>query len=63
MTTLSTDPFRFLIAPRVLAATLCLPILVVVGAEDTITPPDGSFTGFVPVREGRNRVASAPSTG
>jgi len=30
MTTLSTDPFRFLVAPRVLAATLCLPILVVV---------------------------------
>lgn len=28
MTTLSTDPFRFLIAPRVLAATLTLPILV-----------------------------------
>jgi phospholipid/cholesterol/gamma-HCH transport system permease protein len=30
MTTLSTDPFKFLIAPRVLAATLCLPILVLV---------------------------------
>lgn len=30
MTTLSTDPFRFLIAPRVLAATLTLPILVLV---------------------------------
>lgn len=30
MTTLSTDPFRFLIAPRVLAATLCLPLLVIV---------------------------------
>lgn len=28
MTTLSTDPFRFLIAPRVLAAVLTLPILV-----------------------------------
>ena len=28
MTTLSTDPFRFLIAPRVLAAMLTLPILV-----------------------------------
>jgi phospholipid/cholesterol/gamma-HCH transport system permease protein len=28
MTTLSTDPFRYLIGPRVLAATLCLPILV-----------------------------------
>ena len=30
MSTLSTDPYRFLVAPRVLAATLCLPILVVV---------------------------------
>jgi phospholipid/cholesterol/gamma-HCH transport system permease protein len=30
MTTLSTDPFRFLIGPRVLAATLTLPILVLV---------------------------------
>lgn len=30
MTTLSTDPFRFLIAPRVLAATLTLPLLVMV---------------------------------
>ena len=28
MTTLSTDPFRFLVAPRVMAATLCLPVLV-----------------------------------
>jgi phospholipid/cholesterol/gamma-HCH transport system permease protein len=30
MSTLSTDPFRFLVAPRVLAATLTLPLLVVV---------------------------------
>ncbi|MGE0739728.1 MAG: MlaE family ABC transporter permease [Hyphomonadaceae bacterium] len=30
MTTLSTNPFKFLIAPRVLAATLTLPILVLV---------------------------------
>jgi phospholipid/cholesterol/gamma-HCH transport system permease protein len=30
MTTLSTDPFKYLIAPRVLAATLTLPILVIV---------------------------------
>jgi phospholipid/cholesterol/gamma-HCH transport system permease protein len=30
MTTLSTDPFRFLVAPRVLAATLTLPILVLI---------------------------------
>lgn len=28
MTTLSTDPFKFLIAPRVLAAVLTLPVLV-----------------------------------
>jgi phospholipid/cholesterol/gamma-HCH transport system permease protein len=30
MTTLSTDPYKFLIAPRVLAATLTLPLLVIV---------------------------------
>jgi len=30
MNTLSTDPFKFLIAPRVLAATLTLPLLVLV---------------------------------
>jgi phospholipid/cholesterol/gamma-HCH transport system permease protein len=30
MSTLSTDPFRFLVAPRVLAATLTLPLLVLV---------------------------------
>lgn len=30
MSTLSTDPFRFLVAPRVLAATLSLPLLVLV---------------------------------
>ncbi len=30
MTTLSTDPFRFLIAPRLIAVTLCLPLLVIV---------------------------------
>ena len=30
MTTLSTDPFRFLVAPRVMAATLTLPLLVMV---------------------------------
>lgn len=30
MTTLSTDPFRFLVAPRVLAAVLTLPLLVMV---------------------------------
>jgi phospholipid/cholesterol/gamma-HCH transport system permease protein len=30
MTTLSTDPFRFLVAPRVLSAVLTLPLLVLV---------------------------------
>ncbi len=30
MSTLSTDPFRYLIAPRVVAATLTLPVLVIV---------------------------------
>ncbi len=34
MTTLSTDPMRFLVAPRVLAAVLTLPLLVLVA--DTI---------------------------
>jgi phospholipid/cholesterol/gamma-HCH transport system permease protein len=31
LVTLATDPFRYLIAPRVLAATLMLPLLVLVG--------------------------------
>lgn len=31
LTTLATNPFRYLIAPRVLAATLMLPILVLIG--------------------------------
>jgi phospholipid/cholesterol/gamma-HCH transport system permease protein len=30
LSTLSTDPFRFLVAPRVLAATITMPILVLV---------------------------------
>jgi phospholipid/cholesterol/gamma-HCH transport system permease protein len=30
MSTLSTDPFRFLIAPRVLAAVICVPVLVAI---------------------------------
>jgi phospholipid/cholesterol/gamma-HCH transport system permease protein len=30
LTTLATNPFRYLIAPRILAATLMLPILVLV---------------------------------
>ena len=34
LTTLSTDPFRFLVAPRIWAAVLCLPILV--GVADII---------------------------
>lgn len=39
--TLSTRPMQYLIAPRVLAATLCLPFLVLIG--DII----GVFGGFV----------------
>lgn len=31
LTTLSTNPMKYLIVPRVLAATLCLPLLVFVG--------------------------------
>jgi phospholipid/cholesterol/gamma-HCH transport system permease protein len=30
MTTLSTDPMKYLVAPRVLAAVICLPLLVIV---------------------------------
>ena len=30
LTTLSTDPFRYLVAPRIIAATLTLPVLVLV---------------------------------
>jgi phospholipid/cholesterol/gamma-HCH transport system permease protein len=30
MGTLSTDPFRFLVAPRVLSAVICVPILVLI---------------------------------
>ena len=30
MSTLSTDPFRFLVAPRVLAAVICVPVLVAI---------------------------------
>ncbi|MET0546531.1 MAG: ABC transporter permease [Caulobacterales bacterium] len=30
LSTLSTDPFRFLVAPRVIAATLTMPLLVIV---------------------------------
>ena len=31
LTTLATNPFRYLIAPRVLAATLMMPVLVLIG--------------------------------
>ena len=41
LTTLSTNPFKYLIVPRVLAATLMLPVLVAVG--DVI----GVFGGYV----------------
>lgn len=41
LTTLSTDPMKYLAAPRVLAATLVLPVLVAVG--DSI----GIFGGYV----------------
>ncbi|MGI9439377.1 MAG: MlaE family ABC transporter permease, partial [Parvibaculales bacterium] len=30
LTTLSTNPFKYLVVPRVLAATLCMPILVLI---------------------------------
>jgi phospholipid/cholesterol/gamma-HCH transport system permease protein len=41
LTTLSTNPFKYLIAPRLIAGTLMLPLLVLVG--DVI----GVFGGFV----------------
>jgi len=41
LTTLSTNPFKYLIVPRILAATIALPILVLVG--DVI----GVFGGFL----------------
>jgi phospholipid/cholesterol/gamma-HCH transport system permease protein len=31
LTTLSTNPFKYLVAPRLLAATLAMPVLVLVG--------------------------------
>ncbi|CAI8353967.1 MAG: ABC transporter permease [Rhizobiales bacterium TMED143] len=30
LTTLSTDPFKYLVAPRVIAATLCMPVLALI---------------------------------
>jgi phospholipid/cholesterol/gamma-HCH transport system permease protein len=41
MTTLSVNPFKYLIAPRVMAATIMLPVLVLIG--DII----GVFGGYV----------------
>jgi phospholipid/cholesterol/gamma-HCH transport system permease protein len=41
LTTLSTNPYKYLIAPRLLAATICLPLLVVIA--DII----GVFGGFL----------------
>lgn len=41
LTTLSTNPFRYLVVPRILAATLMLPLLVLVG--DII----GVFGGYM----------------
>ena len=41
LTTLSTDPFKYLVAPRVIAATLCMPVLALVA--DII----GVMGGFV----------------
>lgn len=41
LVTLSTDPFKYLVAPRLIAATLCMPILALVA--DII----GIFGGFV----------------
>ena len=41
LTTLSTNPFKYLMAPRVIAAVLCLPLLVAIA--DTI----GVFGGYV----------------
>lgn len=40
LTTLSTDPFKYLVAPRLIAATLCMPILAFIA--DVI----GIFGGF-----------------
>lgn len=56
MSTLSTDPFRFLIAPRVLAAVLTLPVLVlaadIIGVMGGYLVATGSlgFNGVVYLR-------------
>ncbi|WP_112323284.1 MlaE family ABC transporter permease [Oceanibium sediminis] len=52
LTTLSTNPFKYLVVPRVLAATLSLPLLVAVG--DII----GIFGGYL-VGVGRLEFSSA----
>lgn len=41
LTTLSTDPYKYLVAPRVIAATLCMPLLALIA--DIL----GIFGGFV----------------
>ena len=41
LTTLSTDPYKYLVAPRVIAATLCMPVLALIA--DIL----GIFGGFV----------------
>ena len=41
LVTLSTNPFRYLVAPRIVAAVICMPLLV--GIADTI----GIFGGYV----------------
>ena len=41
LTTLSTDPFKYLVAPRVIAATMCMPVLALIA--DII----GVMGGFV----------------
>ncbi len=43
LVTLSTSPFKYLVAPRILAATICLPILV--GIADTIGILGGYLVG------------------
>lgn len=53
LTTLSTDPFRYLILPRLLAATLALPILIAVG--DVLGILGGYFVGT-------SRLGFAPET-
>jgi phospholipid/cholesterol/gamma-HCH transport system permease protein len=53
LTTLSTDPMKYLVAPRLLAATLAVPVLVAVG--DSI----GIFGGYL---VGTTRLGFNPAT-